>query len=81
MKYAELQLEKIIQQIKKTITSTKYGVSVPRTCLITKVLTKRFFDLFFVIIEKISKKIRCIPLRNKNAQTKTDEVSKFLTTS
>ena len=46
-----------------------------------KISNNSFFRYVFVIIHKFSKNKWCVPLRNKNAETITDEVSRFITLS
>ena len=46
-----------------------------------KISNNKIFRYIFVIIDKFSKRTWCIPLKNKNGETVTNEFSNILTTS
>ena len=46
-----------------------------------KISNKKRFRYIFIIIDKFSKSLRCIPLKNKNSQSITNELPNALSTS
>ena len=61
-------------------TLIKYGILIEQTLQITKFQRKRYRHIF-IIMEFFSKHTWCTPLKNKNAQTITNEFSITVTKS
>ena len=46
----------------------------------SKISNNKGFRYIFIIIDTFSKHLWCVPLKHKNSQTLTDDISNFLTT-